>query len=766
METSKKSAPRPRSVIVIGNYLPRKCGIATYTTDISEALAGEIGSRGSVVAVAMDDLPEGYPYPDRVRFQVRANRQADYLRATDYINVRQFEIALLQHEFGIFGGKSGAYVLFLIKSLRMPVITTLHTVLQEPTDEQRGVIHSLAEYSDYLIVLSGKAREILCEVYGIPGEKIVHIPHGIPDIPFLQPDTVKHQFGIEGRKLILTFGLLGPGKGIEVMLRALPDIIEKHPDVIYLILGATHPNIKRTDGDKYRHDLQIMVSQLGIGDHVLFHDQFVSLDMLCRYLSAADIYCSPYPGRDQIISGTLAYAMGAGTAIVSTPYWYAEEMLADGRGRLVPFNDSEAFAREITALLHDDEGRAALRSRAYQHCRPMVWKQVARAHIELMQRSLDNRLQMPRPLPVEATVPTKPRFPRLIEKLPEADLRHLRRMTDDTGLLQHAIHSTPRRCDGYCVDDNARALIFTSMYHAVSKDESIIRLTHIYLAFLYDAFNTATGRFRNFLSFDRRWMEDIGSEDSHGRALWGLGETVRYAPEDAVLNVATELFIAGLDATKAFTSPRAIAFTLIGIHSYMTVYGGDAAARRLRVTLANRIHDQFERNAGEDWPWCEETLTYCNGKLPHAMLLSGQWIPDPKMRENGIRSLRWLLDQQTAPEGHFSILGNQQPFSRDGRRSFFDQQPVELLGLIGACAEAYRSTGESEWLDHCERCMRWFLGDNDINTPIYDHKTGGCFDGLQFDGPNLNQGAESTLSWLISLMTMYDILSEALLDDG
>ncbi|MFC2171284.1 glycosyltransferase family 4 protein [Acidobacteriota bacterium] len=754
------------SLIVIGNYLPRKCGIATYTTDVCEALASETGPGGRIESVAMDDVPEGYPYPDRVKFQVRANKQSDYLRAAEYINVCQFDAALLQHEFGIFGGRSGAYILFLIKSLRMPVITTLHSVLIEPTDEQRSIIRGLAEYSDFLIVLSKKARELLTQVYAVPEKQIVHIPHGIPDIPLRDPNSVKPQFGVQGRKVILTFGLMGPGKGIELILKALPAVIEKNPDAVYLILGATHPQIKKVEHDKYRHSLHVMVSQLGIEDHVLFHNQFVSLEVLCQYLSAADVYCTPYPSREQIVSGTLAYAMGAGAAVVSTPYLYAEEMLSDGRGRLVAFNDSEAFAREINALLRDDDKRAAVRQRAYRYCRKMVWKEVARDHAGTVQRSLESRTVAYHPVPAEVTATSRRRLPKIVEELPEPNLRHLRRMTDETGILQHAIYSTPNRREGYCTDDNARALIAVSMYHALSQAEDILPLVHIYLAFLHDAFNAGTGRFRNFMSYDRRWLDDAGSEDSHGRAMWGLGEAVRHAPDEAVRDMATRLFMEGLNASKTFGSPRALAFVLIGLHAYLESYGGDATVRRLRVTLAERIHKSFEKNATEDWPWCEDTLTYSNAKLLQALLLSGQWIPDPTMRETGIRGLRWVLEQQTAPEGHISLFGNEKPFSRDGQRASFDQQPVEMLGLIGACAEAYRSTGEREWLHHAERCLRWFLGDNDIGTALYDYRTGGCCDGLQPHGPNRNQGAESTLAWLISLLTLYDIVHEEVLTDG
>ena len=754
------------SVAVIGNYLPRKCGIATYTTDISEALASEFGQQGRVDAVVMDDIPEGYPYPNRVKFQVRAVVQADYLRAAEYINVCQFDAALLQHEYGIFGGRDGAHVLFLVKSLRMPVVTTLHSVLSDPSDGQRNVIQGLAEYSDYFIVLSRKAAEILSNVYGVPREQVVHIPHGIPDVPFRDTNVLKEQFGVAGKKLILTFGLLGPGKGIETMLQAMPDVVAQHPDAVYLILGATHPHVKKVDSDEYRDSLQRMVGRLGIEDNVLFHNHFVSLDVLCRYLSAADVYCTPYPSREQIVSGTLAYAMGAGAAVVSTPYWYAEEMLADDRGRLVPFNDYKAFASEIIDLLSNDEVREQTRRRAYQYCRCMVWKEVARSHVEVIERALGNRIEAPRPLPAEVAATSGSRLPKHIEELPEANLRHLFTLTDDTGILQHAIYAVPNRREGYCTDDNARALIAACRYYDMYQDERVLGPIHTYLSFLHFAFNDDTGRFRNFMTYERLWTEEQGSDDSHARALMGLSEAVRLAPNDSVRDMATRLFMDGLPAVEEFTGPRPLAFALIGLHAYMAFYGGDANARRIRGVLAKRLHGYFGRNGDDEWPWCEDIVTYSNGKIPHALVLSGQWIPDPEMHETGLRTLRWLIEQQTTADGHVSVIGNEAWFSRDGKRSTFDQQPVELMGLIGACAEAYRSTGDREWLYDADRCLRWFLGDNDVNTPVYDYRTGGCRDGLQPHGPNRNQGAESTLAWLISLLTMYDIVGEEVLGDS
>ena len=755
MQGLRKTAKRD-SIAVIGNYLPRQCGIATFTTDLCNALADELKGEGDVVALAMDDVDGGYPYPDRVRFQLRAHTKADYLRAADFLNVHMFDAVILQHEYGIFGGKSGADILLLLESLRMPILTTLHTVLAEPEEEQRIIVNELEKYSDRLIVMSHKAGELLRSVYGIPQEKIAFIPHGIPDVPFVDTSFYKDKFAVEDRKVVLSFGLLNPGKGIEFMIEALPEIIEEHPDIVYIVLGATHPHVKKATGDAYRHELLQMVSRLELEDYVIFHNQFVSLEVLCEYIGAADIYVTTYISLEQIASGTLAYTLGAGKAVVSSPYWYAEELLDEDRGKLVPFCDSAAIAREVNHLLSNDVERNAMRKRAYQFCRPMVWKEVARGYLRLIVDVNERWISAPKPrYGME-------RIPKILDELPEINLHHLRVMTDDTGMLRYAIYATPNRDHGYCTNDNSRALVATSMYTALSQDMSVIPLIHTYLSFLSHAFNREYGRFRNLMTYDRRWGEEADSEDTHARALWGLGAGVKYAPNDSIRNVATRLFHGGLEAVENFTSPLAWAFTLIGLHAYLEVYSGDATARRIRAVLARKLKTLFDDNADDKWLWCGDTVSYENARLPHALILAGQWVPDASIHETGLVVLEWLFKQQTTPEGHLSLIGNSNWMTRSGVRSNFDQQAIDAMGLIEACAEAFRSTGDKVWLKQARKCLAWFLGRNDLNARMYDFKTGGCSDGLQPHGPNANQGAKSTLSWLISLLTMIEILGQGL----
>ncbi|MDD5093312.1 MAG: glycosyltransferase family 4 protein [Dehalococcoidia bacterium] len=737
-------------IAVIGNYLPRQCGIATFTTDICNALAMELKNDQDVVAVAMNDIPGGYDYPERVKFSVRANVQADYFRAADYINVNQYEVTVLQHEYGIFGGPAGSHILHALKALHMPIITTLHTVLQQPSVEQRVIIEEIADYSDRLVVMTHKAIDFLTEVYGIPASRIALIPHGIPDVSFKQPGIYNDLFGLKGKDIILTFGLLGPGKGIETMIETMPAIISKHPEAVYVILGQTHPHVREVDGDAYHYGLQQLVNRLGLREHVLFHNYFVPLDTLVQYLQTAKVYVAPYPNKEQITSGTLSYAVGVGAPVVSTPFWHAEELLAEGRGRIVPFNDPEAMAEGIIELLENDQERNMMRFTAYQHGRSMTWKEVARQYLSLM----TDILARSKPIPKDLVVARQSY--KLLNELPEINLSHLRAMTDDTGIIQHAKYNIPDLDSGYCVDDNARALLAACLHYSLQKDKTIVPLLERYLAFLCYAFNRENNFFRNFMSYDRRWLDLRGSEDSHARALWSLGVAIKYAPNDSVRNAAMSCFLDGLQVMENFRSPRAWAFAILGLQSYLRKYGGDSYARKLRAQLAQKLFALFSNNGDDGWLWCEDIITYANAKLPHALIVAGQAIPDPKMLEAGLRILEWLLQIQTHKDGHLSIIGNAGWYRRNGEKANFGQQPAEAMNLIDACVDAYLITGDKKWHEEAEHCFGWFMGQNDVNTNIYNFETGGCCDGLEHYGVNQNQGAESTLSWLIALLRMYE----------
>lgn len=735
-------------IAVIGNYSPRQCGIATFTTDLSQSLARELPIEENLINIAMDDIPEGYNYPHQVKFRVRQNVQSDYFWAADYLNANQYDIAIVQHEYGIFGGEDGSHILQMIQSLKMPVITNLHTVLENPTKGQRKVMMGLAKYSDRLLVMSKKAFDILTNVYGIDRKMIAFIPHGIPDATFKTPGIYNKLFGLENKDIILTFGLLGPDKGIESMIKAMPSIVKENPNVVYLILGQTHPHILEKSGDSYRRDLQQLVNKLGMKNYVVFHNNFVKLETLVQYLQTSKIYAIPYLKKEQITSGTLAYALGVGTAVVSTPFWHAEELLADGRGRLVPFNNSEEMAKEINYLLSHDHEREMMRFKAYQYGRSMVWKEVSKMHLDVVCHIKERK-------PIENTQEVGIKYHKIFNELPDINLSHLRTMTDDTGLLQHAKYMTPNFHHGYCVDDNARGLIAITKYYSLRKDKGVLPLIQKYLAFLYYAFNPENGRFRNFMSYDRRWLELSGSEDSHARALWGLGVTVKEAPDSSIRSMSMRLFLESLPVVEHFTSPRAWGYTVLGLQAYLSVYEGDISVRKIRDESALKIYELFKNNMTEDWHWCEGTATYANAILAHALIVAGKSMSHQEMHETGLKALKWLLKVQTSPEGHISIIGNTGWLDKKGSRSTFDQQPIEVKGLINACLDAYIETGDKKWFEESERCLSWFLGHNDLQLPVCDYKTGGCGDGLESQGVNGNQGAESTLSWIISLVNMH-----------
>ena len=703
----------------------------------------------------MTDIQEGYPYPDRVKFSVSANVQAEYLRAAEFLNTTHHDAVILQHEYGIFGGEAGAYILHLVKNLRSPLITTLHTVLLNPSESQRRILLELAGCSQYLTVMSRKAEFILQDVYGLPPEKVKFIPHGIPDLPLQSPDKMKGKLGFEGHKVVLTFGLLSPNKGVEEMIRAMPDIVSKHPEAIFVILGETHPEIKREQGEDYRLKLQSLSKALEMESYILFHNQFVDLKDLIEYLLASDIYVTPYTQLEQITSGTLAYSFGAGNAVVSTPYWYAEELLGDGRGSLVSFGSSEDLSKAIGRLLSNDTERESMRTAAYQFSRPMIWKQVARDYLSLVDECTAKK-EVPRKRILEI-VEKRPPAQRLLDAVPEINLGHMLVLTDDTGILQHATYDIPNRSEGYCTDDNARALIVACDYYRLRKDETVIPLIKRYLAFVLNAFDPSNGYFRNFMSYDRRWLNEKGSEDSHGRALWSLGFTARYASNNLISSMAVELMERALPATEEMTSPRAWAFSILGFYHYLRHNPDHEPARRALEALSSELLRRFEANASNDWIWLEDTVNYSNAKLPHALMVAGSLLNNQPMYEKGIAVLTWLLGHQTTPDGHLSIIGNNGWLERGGKKAQFDQQPVEAMGLVWACTAAYWLSGEDKWRREAERCFSWFLGANDIEAMVCDLKTGGCFDGLSPQGINRNQGAESTLSFLLSAQTMYEI---------
>jgi glycosyltransferase involved in cell wall biosynthesis len=735
---------RVRTVAMLGNHAPRQCGIATFTTHLADAIARESPELDCFV-LAMNDVGAHYDYPPRVRFEIAEADLASYRRAADFLNVNPVDVVSVQHEFGIFGGKAGSALLALLRELRMPIVSTLHTILDAPDTYQRAVLDELLQISERVVVMSAKGRTILREVYGVDEDRIDLVPHGIPVIP--PRSASKERLGIEGKSVIFTFGLLSPDKGIEHVIDALPAILARHPDAMYLVQGATHPHVKAAHGEAYRIELEARARRLGVDGNLIFHDRFVSETELGELLSAADIYITPYLKETQITSGTLAYAIGAGKAVISTPYWYAAELLAGERGILVPFRDAPAIADAVIGLLDDEGRRRGYSERAAAFARDMSWPHVARSYLESFGRALSDRAAVRHRDFQARTLARRP------AELPEPSLVHLRAMTDDTGLLQHASFDVPRYEHGYCLDDNARALRLVALLEdARSGDPATLRaLGTRYLAFVNHAFDPRSGRFRNFMSYERKWLEEQGSEDCHGRALWALGTVVGRADSPSRKSLVGGLFHAALPVATAFTSPRAWAFTLLGIDEYLGAFQGDSEVEAVRGELALRLLSLLPRSKDSAWGWFEDSVTYENARLCQALIASSARMHDEEMRVAGVRSLGWLASLQRSADGYFAPIGSDGFFRRGGVRAEFDQQPIEACAMVSACIEAARVTDDRAWLDEARRAFAWFLGQNQKQLPLYEPTTGGCRDGLHADRVNENQGAESTLSYLMSL---------------
>jgi glycosyltransferase involved in cell wall biosynthesis len=733
-----------RRIAVIGNSLPRRCGIATFTTDLQQAISTSRPNLDTCI-VAMTDHGQTYEYPCAVAFEVNDDNIDAYVRAADFLNAGRFDAVCLQHEFGIFGGEAGAHILVLLSRLTMPVVTTFHTVLARPTDAQRAVLERVVEASSKVVVMAKKGRELLRSVYQVADDKIEVIAHGIPDVAFVGPDAAKAKLGFGGRSVILTFGLLSPNKGIEVMIDAMPSILKRRANAVYVVLGATHPNLVRDEGEAYRESLMARVRELGVEKHVVFLDQFVDQATLLEFISMCDVYVTPYLNEAQMTSGTLAYSFGLGKPVVSTPYWHARELLADGRGVLVPFGDAAAIGSEIAELLTDDVRREAMCKRAYAVSRTMTWARTAERYVSVFENARQGHW-----LKVIARSDTgspEPRSP----AAPEMQIGHFLSMCDDTGLFQHAVHSVPDRSHGYCVDDNARALLLACALNNPGEQRLSEVLTARFAAFVQHAWNPDTRRFRNFMGFNRAWLEDTGSEDSHARTLWALGECARRDASPSRRRWAASLFSEALPTAEGFRSPRAWAFTLLGLSAYCAVAPDDLHAHEVRHLLAERLMSALAAVETPEWVWFEEGLSYDNARLPQALMLTGMATQKLAYVEAGLRSLRWLMTQQTAPAGHFRPVGTAGFGDRREHPRAFDQQPVEATATIAACLAAWRADGDAEWKALATRVFGWFLGSNDLSVALVDMHTGSCRDGLHPDRANENRGGESVLSYLLGL---------------
>ncbi|WCT80033.1 glycosyltransferase family 4 protein [Novosphingobium humi] len=719
-------------VVFIGNALPRRCGIATFTTDLELAVR-HLDDVAQTAIIAMCDPGGQYAFPPHVRWSIAQEDAGGYLAAADFIHEQGFDVASLQHEFGIYGGEAGDHILGLIAALRIPLVTTLHTVLDRPSDAQRKVTMAILAASARVVVMAQKGRSVLIDIYGADPGKIVVIPHGIPDMPLIIPQQAKEKLGFSGHRVILTFGLISPNKGIETMIEAMPVVLAAAPDAVYVVMGATHPTLLREAGEAYRESLIARVHDLGLVGHVVFLNRFVDRPELLQHIAMCDVYVTPYLAESQMTSGTLAYSHGLGRPVVSTPYWHALELLTDGSGALVPFGDADGLGAVVADLLTDEGSRLAMGRRAYVASRAMTWGNTALRYRDAFRAACRKSLPA----------------------LPVLPLDHFAAMCDDTGLFQHAVYGIPDRSHGYCIDDNARALLLCCGMAAGTQADVVKTMQPRFAAFIQHGWNPDASRFRNFMGYDRRWLEDVGSEDSHGRTLWALGASVAQRHDPQLAQWAGALFERALAKLKAFTSPRAWAFALLGLSFYCGARPNNHEARRLQLTLGGRLHARLLACESQDWVWFEDRLTYDNARLCEALIVTGKGCGSRDLVDDGLRSLRWLLNRQTAPEGHFRPAGSQ-GFLLISRETplCFDQQPLEACATIAACLAASFVDGAPLWHVEAHKAFAWFTGANDLGVSLVDIATGSCRDGLHPDRANENRGAESLLSYLLSISDM------------
>ncbi len=732
-------------IAFLGSYPPRRCGIATFTRDLAVGL-GAASARVKPMVIALNDAGGPYEYPPEVAYEIRQGTKADYARAAELVNYKDVQWVSLQHEYGIYGGDDGAYVLDFLGALHVPAIVTLHTVLENPSESQRTIVQKMAAAS-VLVVMSGVASDLLARRYDVRGALVHTIPHGIPDMSPRDQDKLKGTFGIAGHRMLLTFGLLGPNKGIETVIRALPAAVAACPDLVYFVVGATHPAIVREHGEAYRSSLEREAEALGVRDHVVFRDQYVTTEELCSYLQAADIFISPYLNEAQVTSGALSYAMGAGAAVMSTPYWHAKELLADGRGFLFPFGDSAALSTRIVSLLTAPAELARIRRQGYEYTRAFTWPRIGAQYLSLAEKSLRPPRRVHRLVAPRAS------------SLPELRLDHLLRMTDDTGVIEHASFSVPVRESGYCVDDNARALIVALHADRLHSTPVTKRLVSTTLAFMHAA-QTSDGKFRNRMSYSRQFAADSASEDCTGRALWALGQAVSLARDDGQRMLARQMFERGLAFAKEL-GPRGSAQTMLGLAAFLAAHPEVTPAAALLRGLSERLVAGYRAQAGADWPWFEPTLTYDNALLPLALFRSFAITGERASLEVARESLAFL-ERTCFQHDRLVLIGNAGWHPRGGAKSDVDEQPIDAAAFVLAFRGAYLTTHDHRYLRRMRESFAWFLGSNRLGVNVYDSATAGCRDGLGVAAPNLNQGAESTICFLMSLIAMLELAGEGL----
>ena len=728
-------------IAFIGTYPPRKCGIGIFTNSLVKAVVGntenqKISKKAMVVAIT--DAPNCYSYPDEVKKIIQEDNLPDYIDAAKFINYSDAKVCVLEHEFGIFGGTEGAYILPLLHHLEIPVIVTFHTVLKNPSSTQKTVVQEIGKEVARIVVMSKRAVNFLINIYNIPKEKIVIIEHGVPEYVHITREKAKEKHGLSNLKILFTFGLLSRNKGIETVIKALPRVVEKYPDLLYIVLGATHPNVLKYSGDEYRYELQRKVKSYGLEKNVYFDNEFATEKELMEYLQTCDIYISPYINEAQITSGTLSYAIGAGCAVLATPYWHAQELLDNNRGRLFNFRDSEQLSDLLIELFDNPEQLSLIRKNAYEYGKKIRWPKIGKQYLNLAESVYKNCGKKEK-LDKQSID---------IQLIPPFSLEHVIRLTDDTGIVQHAKYGIPNLKKGYCVDDNSRALLMVVMAYRQNKNQDTLKLIPVYLSFI-DYMQQGNGDFRNFLSFNRQFLDEYGSEDSFGRTIWALGYLLRFSPNDSFKQMGKDIFLKSVQHFSTLKTIRGAADTIIGIYNYLKSTPNDEGMINEMNKLVNIITQAYKEQSAEDWKWFEPVMTYDNAIIPLSLFSAFEITGDNEVFRIAKKSAKFLESKTTKNE-FFVPIGNKGWFKKGGEISEYDQQPIDVMAMVLLYYQLFYITKEQKYMDKMFNCYLWFHGKNSLRLPLYDHETKGCCDGLEKQGINLNQGAESTLSYWIS----------------
>lgn len=737
-------------ILFITSYPPRECGIATYSQDLKNAIQEKFGSTFSLKVCALESLQLNYNYPDEVKYKIDTQLEANFSDLATKINLdKNVAMLFLQHEFGLFGGIYGDYLLKFLKNIKRPVTTTFHTVLPKPNKKLKKVVRKIADYSDFLIVMTSISKVILIADYGIAERKIAVISHGTHLVASVDNVEKKAKNQFSDRIVLSTFGLLNEGKSIETALEALPQIIEKFPNVIYLIIGKTHPEVLKWEGEKYRNFLYEKIQELHLENNVRFINKYLSLEELMNYLQRTKVYLFTSKDPNQAVSGTLAYAMACGCPVIATPIPHAKEFL-DGAGLNYDFQNSNQLAEKTIELLNNPKLLEEMQLNALHKINPTSWQNAAIAHVELINKNS-----------------SKHKFT-LQYEIPKISLDHIKRMTSEDGLFQFSAISTPDVMSGYTLDDNARALIALTKHYQLTAEEEDLALINIYLKFILYC-QREDGTFLNYVDFEGNFTANNGNEnleDANGRAIWALGEFISYKDiiDYELIKKAKFAIQKTLVNTTKFKSPRAIAFIIKGLYFY-NLENKSPRINYLIEQLADNLVSKYRTISDKKWKWYEDYLTYANSILPEAMLLAALSTDNKLYKEIAKTSFDFLLEV-IFKKDQIKVISNQGWYQKGKSVHQYGEQPIDVAYTILALQTFYQEYNDESYKEKMKIAFDWFHGKNHLHQIIYNPATGGCHDGLEQNHVNLNQGAESTISYLLSRLAMKNfmhVFSEPLL---